>query len=828
MTTSTPTLTPVAQPVRTVFVGQEPHGIAVDNHRDLVYIANHLGGNVSVLDGSTGAVVRVLSLGHASGGNGVALDPVAGLLYVANKFTGDVSRVLVEDGQPPASTAAGAQPDGVAVDPATGIVYVANFGSNTITLLDGVTGTVRRTAPAGGEPAFIALDPARGRFYVTHHLDATVGSYDLATGDLLGTLPTGGGPYGIALDAGRGLLYTADRDGRSVTIVDVTAGAVVKNMPLSCTPYQVIVNPASGHLFVVCADDQQLHIYDRETTLWLAWVPVGRGATEGIAVDPASGRVYVSNRDDDTVTVIQDSGPVITPTPLPTRAPTSTPTVTRTPSSTPTRTATPFLSPTPSATATTTATPTATATATVTPTATASPSPAATRSPTTGMITATATRTPTPTATAVLPGKPDRYEPDDTPAQAQPLEVGAAAQEHTLNRPGDVDWVQFSADAGVRYLFQAAGVNGIELALTLYAADGVTPLASAPAPLLAQADFAQADLAQAGLRPSRVPTPTPTPAQAGLRPSRVPTPAQAGLRPSQLDSSTTSLLWRAPVAGSYYLRVSEREGRGGAGAFYTLGAEALPHGNYLPLVAQGVFAAAASGSVRDRPEREGAGSVGDRPERAGDGSIGDRPERAGDDMRYVADGDRVVALDNATSQVRAVAAGFMQAGGLARAGDRLFVADTLAGTVRVLAADDLRPLADIPVGPGPYAVAVLPATGRIFVALTGGTDEVAVLDMAGLRLLGTTHLGGLGYPQSLVADETTGRVYVLYLLSPRYRQIAVLDGVTGAVLEVIPATLDRPLTNAATLALDPVGRRLLVRTSGGSVLDYDLATSAWR
>jgi hypothetical protein len=67
---------------------------------------------------------------------------------------------------------------------------------------------------------------------------------------------------------------------------------------------------------------------------------------------------------------------------------------------------------------------------------------------------------------------------------------------------------------------------------------------------------------------------------------------------------------------------------------------------------------------------------------------------------------------------------------------------------------------------------------------------------------------------------------VLYLLSPRYRLISVLDGVTGAVERVIPATLDRPLTDASALALDAARGRLLVGDSTG-ILAYDLRTNAW-
>ena len=198
---------------------------------------------------------------------------------------------------------------------------------------------------------------------------------------------------------------------------------------------------------------------------------------------------------------------------------------------------------------------------------------------------------------------------------------------------------------------------------------------------------------------------------------------------------------------------------------------------------------------------------------------------------YVASNARraVLALDATTLSLQAVSAGFQQPGGLALLGDRLFAADTLAGTVRVLDAAHLRTLAETEVGPGPYALAAFASTGRVFVALTG-SDGVAMLDAAGNRLSVTT-LGGLGFPQGLAADEIGSRVYVIYSLSPRYRQIAILDGATGAIDQVIPATLDRPLTGAEALAVagspdKPGTRRLLVSAAEG-LLAYDLTLGRW-
>jgi uncharacterized repeat protein (TIGR01451 family) len=778
--TPTRTLTPVALPLSTVWVGPEPHGLIVGDGRGRIYAALHLAPVVSAIDAVTGALAASISLGNAKGGNGIAYNPASDRLFVANHFTANVSRTGAADGADLAELTADWQPHGVAIDSSTGIVYTANFGRNTISLLDGDTGALLAEAPGGGGPAFIALDPQRGRFHVSNYLGATIGVYDLGSGALLKTLPAGDGPYGIALDPAAGRLYTADRDGRSVTIVDVDSDTIVTHVLLNCAPYQVAVNPASGHLFVVCPDDRQMHIYDLADTRWLAWVPVGRGAREGIAVDAATGRVYVSNGGDDTVSVFQDSGPVNPPTLVPTRTPTITPTLTITP--TPTVTATPSQTPTP------TATPTATATAT----------PSQTPTP-------TFTPTPTATPTPWLPDEPDTYEPDDTPSQAGMLVSGAPPAEHTFHIAGDVDWVAFTVETPGRYLFRAISAESIRAALALYAADGETLLAEAA--------------------------------------------------PDPGGSATTYLSWYFASPGQYFVRTREPNSLGGIGASYLLSGLALPNSLYLPLISKDSYVEQATAAVHEygtntridqgairefvtlKAFMDGGAATTRAASHAADIDPANLALAAEDGTIYVASPERhaVLALDAATRAVRAIAPGFQQPGGLAvlhdaTLGDRLFAADTLAGTVRVLDADDLRTLAETAVGPAPYALAAAPAAGHVFVALTGG-DEVAMLDAAG-NLVATTSLGGLGFPQGMAIDPTDGRVYVSYALAPRYGQIAVLDGATGALVRTIPPTLDRPLTGAGRLMItqagvDPAGRRLLVTTDQG-VLTYDLDAGMWR
>ncbi len=50
----------------------------------------------------------------------------------------------------------------------------------------------------------------------------------------------------------------------------------------------------------------------------------------------------------------------------------------------------------------------------------------------------------------------DAYEPDDTCAQAQPIQVNGGAQRHTFHQQDDADWAWFDAVAGTTYIVQTA------------------------------------------------------------------------------------------------------------------------------------------------------------------------------------------------------------------------------------------------------------------------------------------------------------------------------------------------------------------------------------
>jgi hypothetical protein len=70
----------------------------------------------------------------------------------------------------------------------------------------------------------------------------------------------------------------------------------------------------------------------------------------------------------------------------------------------------------------------------------------------------------------------DDYEPDDTCAQAQPIQVGGNAQAHAFHQYQDSDWVWFDAEAGSSYLLQTSNTGArADTILELYNQCGQPP-----------------------------------------------------------------------------------------------------------------------------------------------------------------------------------------------------------------------------------------------------------------------------------------------------------------------------------------------------------------
>jgi sugar lactone lactonase YvrE len=242
-----------------------------------VYVADTYGNRIVRVDGLTGANWATLG-SHGIGTKqfvdpvGIALDS-SGRIYVAD--TGNCRIARMDDitganwvtlGTCGAATGRFKSPNGVAID-AAGKIYVADTGNNEIVRMDDMT----------------------GKNWVTLKTDPThVNSLS--------------GPWGVAFDSS-GRIYIADTGNNRVVRVDDMAGT---NWTMLSTPYfsvyGVALDPARRIYVIDPFQNRVVRVDDmtgaNRTTLGGPNIGAGVGGFSnpyGMAVDPASGGIYVAD-----------------------------------------------------------------------------------------------------------------------------------------------------------------------------------------------------------------------------------------------------------------------------------------------------------------------------------------------------------------------------------------------------------------------------------------------------------------------------------------------------------------------------------------------------
>ena len=325
-----------AQTPPTVTVGDFPNAVAVDHRTHTVYVANSgsgTTGTVSVIDARTcnaadqAGCASVQTL-HVPGGNpdDISVDSATNTIYVATITSSGPDLVSVFNGatcnatrtggcnQTPATLAVGSSGDApynsslhLAVNQSTNTIYasnVFNFGGpppylgNSVYVINGATCDATNTTGCGQTPAAITI---------------------------ASNPPIGSNPSGIAVDQATNTIYTANlADGEYAGTVSVIDGATCNGSDMTgCgqTPKTVAagfgaagvaIDNRTDRVYVTNIEDTSVSVINGATcngsdATGCSQTPkmVAVGNYPGpIAVDPAVGSAYVANLDN-TVSVIQ-------------------------------------------------------------------------------------------------------------------------------------------------------------------------------------------------------------------------------------------------------------------------------------------------------------------------------------------------------------------------------------------------------------------------------------------------------------------------------------------------------------------------------------------
>jgi len=296
----------------TIAVGRVPRGIAQSPDGRQLYVTNAWSDTVSVIDTGTMKVVQTLPTGFEPAG--VVVDRSGTTLYVANRISGDVSVIDLKTGQETKRLLAGRGASYLALSPDGKQVYCTHIYPNPgahrtppkseITVIDTARQTVVERKP---------LHNVAGVFHVAMSADGKLGvtaqlrpknliplahvEHGWAFGDSLTLFGQDVGepvqipideldryyalPWGVAIAPDKSKIFLTTAGAESVTVIDVPR--LLKAMRTRRKPF---VNDLSASADYV-----------------LARIPVGHNP-RGVALSPDGKRLYVANRLDDNIAVI--------------------------------------------------------------------------------------------------------------------------------------------------------------------------------------------------------------------------------------------------------------------------------------------------------------------------------------------------------------------------------------------------------------------------------------------------------------------------------------------------------------------------------------------
>jgi YVTN family beta-propeller protein len=304
-----PTNTPPSGPclpteITTINIGGHPKGVAV--HGQMVYVAIHDAPVVKVINANNNTVVDTLDTGvpGTKQGNGIVVHPITGWVYVANKTDGSVSAIDPSGATSPVVVTTGAEPFGLAA--AGQYVYVANFGADHVGRIDvntyayqSIISTFHEPCLLGalGQDVFVPTNGAGPIYRVS------------PSGSPIAVGQNKSGYFAVATNPNSNRVFVTDRDGGDVIKIDANSNSVEGKVHVPERPYGIAVNASKGRIYVIAAQANLLYVIKGPTLQIIGSVPVGgQGAVEGgQGIALWGDRIYVSNYQDGTVTVLDDA-----------------------------------------------------------------------------------------------------------------------------------------------------------------------------------------------------------------------------------------------------------------------------------------------------------------------------------------------------------------------------------------------------------------------------------------------------------------------------------------------------------------------------------------
>ncbi|VAV83144.1 hypothetical protein MNBD_DELTA01-285 [hydrothermal vent metagenome] len=274
----------------------------------LLYISNSGSNYVTVIDRSLERVVGAVTVGD--GPMGMVLNQKKDMLYVLNSRSHSISVVdaLYLELRDTIEITAGMDPTDMAfmpdeVDTIDGKLYISNRSTDDVIVVDTASSRVMKTISVGHRPSFILADTERREIYVTNELSNSLSIINTVDDAVVSTVRVDDRPSGIALGAGK--IYVFNQGSNSISVVSPSDRDIDDTLIVSKPPGRGL-KAFNERFFVLNTLTDSMTFFNRHDVL-TSIREVG-DSPKGLAADEDRNRIYVSNFNSNTVSIVDPKG----------------------------------------------------------------------------------------------------------------------------------------------------------------------------------------------------------------------------------------------------------------------------------------------------------------------------------------------------------------------------------------------------------------------------------------------------------------------------------------------------------------------------------------
>ncbi len=248
-------------------------------------------------------VVKSIPVAGDGGFDYIVFEPTMRRLYVSHGTKVDVLEAAT--GKAVGSIADTPGVHGIAIVPELQRGFTTNGGNGTVSVFDTTSLQTTATITVDPHPDFVFYDRALKRVFVCHGDAAEITVIDPKTSQVTSKIALVGGAEAAVIDRTNG--YVNLEQEASVVHFDASKMKVLHTWPITgCkTPTGLAMDTASGRLFIGCRS-KVLAVMEAATGNVVTTLPIGAGV-DAVVFDPATHLIFASNGEG-TVSVIEQRG----------------------------------------------------------------------------------------------------------------------------------------------------------------------------------------------------------------------------------------------------------------------------------------------------------------------------------------------------------------------------------------------------------------------------------------------------------------------------------------------------------------------------------------